>query len=850
MYRQSLEGTWKLRAEFIDVGPEMVQQVIGRQDGEIKFERLGPNVFPVRQGFMEASLPCDVMTPLIEYGFVKDPMLKTHSKDCLWVKDLSWWFIREFDISEEMLNNEEVRLFIEMLDFKADIIINGVPVAQHKNTFRPFHQDIKKHLHMGVNQIVIRITSGIEDNYPKDTVSFHCASKFAICDQRVYLRKPQFTYGWDWSMPIPTVGIGSAIQLEGISGSQISSFRADTVDIDEKGNALIECAFEVENLSMCSADETLLQFDISYDGKCIHSFQKEYYLVGGLNFISENIEIDNAKLWWPNGYGDQCQYDVTASVTCRGVTNDMKPKKIGIRTIELDHSKLEDGSRRFDVVVNGVRVFCKGGNWVPADSLYLRIPDSKYKTLIEEAKEANFTMLRMWGGGLYEPDCFYEYCSDNGIMLMHDFMYSCAFYPDHLDWFKYEAQMEADYQTKRLAHYPCMAIWTGNNEIHESYTDWFDDDIMPDQFYGAQIFNYIQPQAVKNNSPRIPYMPSSPFYGDKANDLYSGDVHAWKPFARNPICKFEFGYELEAFDRIPCRFSSEYGFHGPLTYSSMERIFDGEEVAMDNSIWDHHEQDRKINRIKESVNRHLKDTSDIEMMDYLLYGGIMHGLLYSEMAEAIRAKQYGAGDLIWMYNDCWPESGWTIIDYFLTRKISFYFLKRAFATRKLIIREVDGRARINIINETGEAWDVNLEYGFLKFNGEYSDTKRDKITVDAHSKNELYVDILGDLSEGSYFAYSIDDDVDVATSLRAYYRNYEFDKPSAEIVSVDRDGEDTLVTVCSKNYIPVAYIKTDDDRDRMNDNYFELLPDVKKTIRIENFSGEPTLCFVEFTPKA
>ncbi|HCP51099.1 MAG TPA: hypothetical protein DIT79_01625, partial [Ruminococcaceae bacterium] len=540
MSKLSLAGAWKLRGEFMDVTAERYNEVLRKMDAApvratlpafLKLEDLSeeeqaeflkdPNphfhvmtdkanhAFPSKYGFIPMTVPGDVTTALIENGIAEEPFLKENTKKNQWIKDLSWWLVRDFDVTEEMLNEDIVRLNIEMLDFNADIIVNGMPAAHHENAFCAFSEDIKRFLHVGKNQLVIRLTSGMELHYPRDAVSFYCASENAICDQRVYTRKPQFTYGWDWCQPVPTCGIGRSIEIEAFSGAQVIASRVDTLKLDGD-DAEVEFHFEIEKSDMVSSAECELTYTLEFEGKTVYTGKKTLMLVGGVNFAEERVTIKNAKLWWPNGYGAQNLYTFKACCVTKGILHEMQPKKIGIRTLELDTSKLEDGSRNFFFKVNGVRIFCKGGNWVPTDSLYLRTPKESYETLVREGAAAHFTMFRMWGGGTYEPDCFYEYCSEYGILLMHDFMYACAFYPDHKNDFLFEAEREAEYQTKRLAHYPCMAIWTGNNEIAESYTDWFPAPIKPERFYGEKIFNYIQPRAVHRNSPLVPYMPSSP----------------------------------------------------------------------------------------------------------------------------------------------------------------------------------------------------------------------------------------------------------------------------------------------------------------------------------------------------
>jgi beta-mannosidase len=859
--KQSLAGPWKMRAEFIDVGPDKFNMVVSRPEG--KFDITGPTrmshrpPFPKREGFLTAHVPCDVITALMDNNQMEDPLDKDNYTKVKWVEELSWWFFRDFDVSEELYNHEQIRLFIEILDYKAHIIINGVPRFEHKNAFVPFCEDIKRYLRRGKNQIIIRLTGGLEDRYEfADTMSYYSVN--GNHNQRTYMRKPAYTYGWDWCRAVPTCGIGRDIYLEGISGAKISAFRADTLSI-EGGEARVKLFFEIDNVNVTTADETVLNYTISFDDKIVASGVRELYTTGGYNAYEEEIHIKNAKFWMPNGYGDQHLYQVNASLSCRGAVNEMGEKLIGIRTLKIDHSKLPDGSRNFRFVINGIPVYCKGGNWVPTDSIYMRTPKEKYRLLIEEAKEQHFTMLRMWGGGIYEPDYFYEQCDKNGILLMHDFMYACAYYPDYLDWFCREAEKEAQYQTKRLAHHPCMAIWTGNNEIHESYTDWFTPETNPEYYYGYKIFNHIQPRAVHNNSPLIPYAPSSPFFGSRANDPFAGDIHAWglmrklqnpenKPLTFEDFGKLPVRFDIydQAADQM--RFSSEYGFHGPLMKSSVLRYHAGEPLSMESKSWDAHETMMfpKYKIIISTAKKILGEFDDKEIDNYLLYGGLAHGIQYREMMEAMRRREHCSGGLIWMYNDAWPECGWTTVDYYGTRKIAFYFLKRSFALKKIIIRVFDGKGSLVVLNETPEDISIKLEYGYMSFDGKALEVKNLKLDIKKHSFNTLpEFDAPGDLKKGFYFAKADDNDLDPATSIRAPYLSYDFAAFKASILSAWQEGADYMVTLKSETYIPFAQLITDDDRVKMSDNYFELVPGIEKTVRIYNYGKKPELRLVK-----
>lgn len=353
MHKISLAGEWKLRGEFMDVTADRFTEVLRKLDadpvaptlpGFLTLEDLpeearaqfeagpsraftvyndrGPNAFPSKTGWIPMQVPGDVTCALVDAGIIEEPFLKTNTKKNLWIRDLSWWLIKEFEVTAETLEEDIVRLNIEMLDFNADILLNGMRVAHHENAFCAFSEDVKRFLQAGKNQLVIRLTSGMELHYPKDSVSYYCASDNAICDQRVYTRKPQFTYGWDWCQPVPTCGIGRSIEIEAFSGAKVSAARVDTLKLDG-GDAEIEFNFEIEKSNMVQSAETEIEYALEIDGETVYTGRQTKMLVGGINYVSERVTLQGAKLWWPNGYGAQNLYTFTARCTARGVTNEM-----------------------------------------------------------------------------------------------------------------------------------------------------------------------------------------------------------------------------------------------------------------------------------------------------------------------------------------------------------------------------------------------------------------------------------------------------------------------------------------------------------------------------------------------
>jgi beta-mannosidase len=361
-------------------------------------------------------------------------------------------------------------------------------------------------------------------------------------------------------------------------------------------------------------------------------------------------------------------------------------------------------------------------------------------------------------------------------------------------------------------------------------------------------------------------MPSSPFGGDRANDPYAGDCHAWGLMTklRNPENKkmsmeeaFSKAPDWNIFDQLAThvRFSSEYGFHGPLVRSSVERYHAGEEVSKESRSWANHEgfpgapvTFRKDLMISRGASFFLVPQELLEDVDsYLLYGGIYHGIQYREMMEALRRADHFSGALIWMYNDAWPETGWTTVDYYGTRKIAFYFLKRAYAPRKIIIRVFDGKGYITAINESPKDVAIDIEYGYMSFDGKTSEVKKEKLELGKHSRKELPAfDAKGSEDTGFYYVKApADSGFESATSLRANYRKFSFAPFKAAITSGKQDGKDYVVTIKSETYVPIARLITKDDRAQLDDNFFELIPGVEKTVRILNSTEQPVLDLVK-----
>lgn len=823
MSKISLNTGWNLIYESLNFGPDKSTDILQR-----------------KEGWLETDLPCDIHMPLLRAGAIKEPLEEANSFDCEWIEDKSWWFKKTFTLDNHLLNSDVLRLSLESLDSESDIFLNGKNLGHHKSAFYPFVCDIKGAAIEGENILLVRLSSGVE--YVSD---FDLAGlKSTVGDEsgrgkgrrgdkrRVFVRKPQYGYGWDWGPRVATCGIMKGVFIEGFYKLNINSVHTWTRCIHK--NAVVNIDIEINNLHPFSTRDALLKIEFLFENEKVLEFNREVFLTSGKNYISQEAVIESPKLWWPSNMGEQPLYEVRVSVSTEEVVTTYPVIKFGIRTINVNMEKLNTKERKFAFVVNGVEIFCKGGNWIPADSIYARVTDEKYDVLLREAKEANFNMLRIWGGGIYERDIFYEKCDEYGILLWHDFMFACAMYPDNLPWFLLEVEREINYQTKRLRNHASLALWCGNNENHWGFDEWW-KDIETSPKYGGEIcYNQIAPEIIQRNCPQITYWNSSPYGGENPNGNLAGDRHHWGDCTMNE--DMEKRISPEEYDKIDAKFISEYGYIGPCSKTSIEKYHGGKELDRNGLIWQLHNNTFEKDTVAAGIKKHYIDPEKLDINGYLLYAGLCQGLMYSYSLEAIRFKENCGGSLFWMYNDCWGEVGWTIIDYYLKRKISYYFVKRAFAPVKLIMREKGGIVKVMGINETTNLMKFDLEYGYISYDGSSKESSITTAELRPNSRKVLFEFKKGchDEANGIYFVRAKDDDkLKPAVLNNGNFKKLNIRQNEIEVLDYICDKSVVKFKVSSKAYVHAVHFKLD-AAVNLSDEYFDLLPGETREITINN----------------
>lgn len=823
MPRLDLSQSWLLRYEDLWTDGNMNRVVSNR-----------------REGWLATALPCDIHMPLIEHGIIQEPLIGLNCFDCRWVENKSWWFKKLFTVDGAFLDGDRIELTLESLDGDADIFLNGAHLGCHRSAFYPFERDVRAWLVEGENELLVRMTTGVERVSEAEVAPFECEMTVWPDERnekrRILVRKPQYVFGWDHVPHVATCGITRGAWLESRKTLSVRAVHAVTTRVSTDAEVSFE--IEIDNLHPYATVDGTVTVRMDDDEDVVLDVQHDLLLRSGLNFVQLTGVIEDARLWWPNGMGEPHLYTINVIVSA-GETNVAYPAfKFGLRTVSINMDRIAADERRFAFEINGVTVFAKGANWVPADSIYARVSDEKYTTLIAEAKEANFNMLRIWGGGNFEKDIFYELCDQNGIMIWHDFMFACAEYPDNLAWFCHEVVNETNYQTRRLRNHPCLSLWCGNNEIPWLYVGMCKGDDGPLDFGGATTFNYRIPAIVHRNSPEIPYWNSSPYGGDRPNSISCGDRHIWEVAMSKDV-----GVRIshEAYRGTQSKFVSEYGCVGPGRRSSIETFLNGAPFDRHDPVYQYHVNLFEKDTTAALITRHYADSEAMGMDDYILYGGLCQGLMLEHTLSYFRSYEHCWGTLFWDYSDCWGETGWTIIDYYLKRKIAYYFVRRSLGHVRLILDESEGES-IGVIgyNDTPQPHSFTAEYGYVTFDGQVRKSRQAQIVLSPFSREGvLNFDTEGySKSEGCFFVRPMGTNEVKPAVLRApEIRNLQLPRANLEVRDFAWHEHSVSFNVRADAFAHAVHFGLDDGI-RLSDEFFDLLPGEAREIRIYDATAD------------
>jgi beta-mannosidase len=797
-----------------DEGPR--PQTVVELDSGWEFREAGSD-----DEWLPATVPGTVHTDLLAAEMIPDPFFGDNEKDLQWIGEKEWVYRCTFEADDSLLSHERIFLELDGLDTYADVILNGESIISNINMFIARMRRVESMLKMGENSLEVRfLPTGPVEAEKKAALGYELPG-----GDRVFTRKAAYHYGWDWGPRFLTCGIWRPIRLRGQTSPRIDKMDGIIQALSAE-RAIVEITLSLRSIRKAPIQASLLDHNsgIRYE-KDIHTD------AGSITLCSFEFRIPDPQFWWPAGLGEQTLRRYTAEIWVDGIMVDSAELNMGLRTLELAREKDESGES-FYMKVNGVPVFMKGANWVPLDSFLPRPEPDDYRRLLTGVKDANMNMLRVWGGGTYERDIFYELCDSLGILVWQDFMFACAMYPGDPK-FLASTLGEATINIKRLRNRPCLAMWCGNNENDEGWHNWgWQDSYSASQRRSVwrsyrKLFNENLPKMISSHDNSKmkhfrPYIPSSPKYGRAdPRSLTEGDAHYWGVW-----------HDAEPFEileeKIP-RFMSEFGFQ---SFPSMETIemFTGpdERDLGSDAIKNHQKHSRGFELIREYMERWYRVPGSFE--DYVYVSQLLQaeGMRIGFEAQR-RAMPYCMGSLYWQLNDCWPAISWSSIDYAGRWKALHYAAKKAFAPVLVSTDIEDGQLDLYIVSDRLEEVGGWMEMELRGFGGRKLWERTIAVKAPPNGSVKIFSIPLDELFSGhdrSAVVFSAQltcpgEDPPVAIRYFAHPKDMALPDAAVTFEIVPRDGSIALALtspVLAKN----VFLHLDGCH--FSDNFFDILP--------------------------
>ena len=746
-----------------------------------------------------------------------------------WIEEETWLLSRTFSLSDaDIADGQRVRLVLEGVALYATVFVNGKVVGEHHNFYTPCRIDITDHAVAGENTLDIKIESGLLANAFKHSGDGHGAPREQAM-RRSYCRSPQSSFEWDWSPRLLNVGIcgGARLEIGHFFVNEVSVFHEINEDYT-LATLRIRQYMTAPMGRVVRVQATVLETNDTITWES--SLQGEAY-------APLTLTIQNPKLWQPRNHGEPYRYTLRLTVTdiaTDEVVNEID-RKVGLRRVEIDQSPLASGGRLFRLMINGHQVFAKGANMIPLDILFSHYNRAAYEVVIDRAVEANFNALRVWGGGIYETDDFYDLCDERGIVVWQDFIGACANYPASDRDFVQNYRAEIAYNLRRMSPYASAVIYCGNNEI-----DWqMQAGHLLHTYTDAALYYSMVPKIMHAEGDNHYYQPSSPYSPDgaEANSDTVGDQHPWSiGFGDRDYFKYR---------AMDSRFPNEGGILGPTSLPNMMAALGEGQKYMhsfdfkvhDNSIADQ-ENCAPERLLIEKLGIEI-GLSEMSLADYVYYGGFLQGEGLTEYILNFRRRMSTTTDsaIFWMYEDCWPATrSWTIVDYLRNRTPSFMPVKRAFAPIVIdVVKNDHSGFDIYGVNEYLCEKEAILTYAAVAPDAKGNDVVWTTVSVTLPANASTILAHL-DAPEGTIPCAILSDKQGHLLSRRRWV-----DRPYNELGLVPADIhvtiEDGVATYTSDTLVLGVCLDLDGDDENLSDNFFDLYPGVPYTVKLGSKSG-------------
>ena len=814
-----------------------------------------------RLPWLPAEVPGHVHLDLLRAGAIPDPFYRLNERAVAWVDETDFVYETTFHVDKPA--PPHAYLVFHGLDTVADITLNGEPLGYADNMYIPHEFPVGGHLKAGEGEAgdnVLRVTfysslrigrerhreweAGGNDTRPHDWFAW---------GPRCFVRKAQYMYGWDWGPELLGCGLWQGVELVTVPVARITDWKYD-VEFTDDNNAIVTVTVDVERAFGTEDRLLTVKFDLmatdvptKIRATGIHSYKS--YKTGCEPILAEvpadknqtrvmaTFALSEVRRWYPAGYGDPALYVLHLTLSAQDKKVEFLPTRIALRTIELIREPDVKGQGEgFKFRVNGIDVFAKGANWIPNDSFPARIKPRKYGKHLQmgqrlhSAYAAGFNMLRIWGGGLYESERFYQRCDFLGILVWQDFPYACAAYPDN-EHYQEVARKEAVAAVRRIRNHPCLALWCGNNE-----NDWFYTKRSPEQprFLGETLYHNILPAVVAEEDPKTPYWPSSPFGGEAdANDQNFGDNHNWDVWHGRG--------DWVHYTENDARFCSEFGFASSCGLAAWDKCLAPEDKHPHSPAVRWHDKTRKgYDVYLDYIKLHYPEPQTLE--DLVYYSQINQAEALKFGVEHYRRRKGRCwGTLFWQLNDCWPTQSWAVIDSEGGPKAAYYACKKFYAPLLLSLARDGETVKAHLVNDLLTPLAGQLTWTLATFDGKLLTEETAAVSVNANAaasvasfslsqaagrEREVYV----------YARFTSEDGAAAADNLLLLVEPKDLCLADPGLtVTISSQGQyDYAVTITAKRFAPYVWLRRLDNAPlaELSDNFFHLQPGETRTLTV------------------
>ena len=785
---------------------------------------------------LPARVPGSVYSDLLDNKKIEDPFWRDNETEIRKISDNDYVYESEFCVEDDLLSEEMILLHFDGLDTIADVYLNGEKLGSANNMHRMWEFEVKDILKAHNNQLTVHFHSPsrfIAEAYAKDVLhgSGETMRGFG------HLRKASYMFGWDWGPMLPDMGIWKPVKLIGYTSVRLDGVYITQIHRENAVELNLEITLQHKAGEVCilSENDSTFQTEVTIKNRR----GEEIIKTDKLNMI-----IENPELWWPNGMGEQPLYEICVKVLQNGTIMDMWCKKIGLRTLTM-HIEKDSHGECFAHCINGRDIFALGADYIPEDNILSRMTPERTRELLLQAKNANYNCMRVWGGGFYPSDAFYDACDEFGILIWQDLMFACTAY--HLnDDFTDSIKTEVIENVKRLRHHASLALWCGNNEMELLASPEAFVRTRKEKHDYLKMYEMIFPEIIKKYDPNTFYWPASPSSGgsfDNPNDATRGDVHDWSVWHEN--------LPFTAYRSRNYRYLSEFGFQAFPAVETIEKFTLPEDRNIFSYVMEKHQRNGAANgKIMGYIQQMYLYPEDFETLVYATQ--ILQGEAIKYGVEHFRRiRGVCMGTVVWQFNDCWPVASWSSIDYYGRWKALHYYEKRFFRPIMISCKEegllsqnpdpnaqpydVEKSIKLCVCNESLQDKNLTVTWALRDAASEIKEEHTEEIESPALSSVWLKKHEFPDAELYSdYVSYELLDGTEViseGTVMFSMPKYFKFINPE---LSVRVEGDE--IVVASKAYAKSVEIKNSDNTMLLSDNYFDMNAGEK---RVKIVNGTP-----------